>query len=36
MSTPNRLGHVTLNMFQGLINIGMLKQVQHDVASIVC
>ena len=27
---------VNLNLFQGLFNEEMLKQVQHDSASIVC
>jgi hypothetical protein len=32
----NWLDPVILNLFQYLINGKMLKQVQHDVASIVC
>lgn len=31
----NNVRQVTLNLFQGLINEGMLKQVQHEAASIV-
>jgi len=35
MSTIRCLRPVTLNLFQGLINEGMLKQVQHESVGIV-
>jgi len=36
LSKKNYPDPVTLNLFQGLIRLEMLKQVQHDASSIVC